>query len=144
MRATIDRKKVLLILDWCITRFGISRFHDDYPELRVYKSRGSSGYENKKSGLCGTYGSGVITIYLGSNHSVRELCNTVIHEYKHYLLNHDEYEKIEKKLEKSGISSEELYTKHPHEKSAVRMENKYGDICYAELRNQLYKKTKKP
>jgi len=140
MKATIDRQKVLLILDWCITKFGISRFHDDYPELRVYKSKGMSGNKNKKSGLCGTYGGGVITIYLGSNRSVRELCETVVHEYKHYLLNHDEYEKIEKKMQMSGLTDSDLYTKHPHEKGAIRMEKKWGEICFNELRNKLYKR----
>jgi len=140
MKATIDRQKVLLILDWCILRFGISKFREEFPQLRVCKSKGNSSYSNRELGLCGTYVDGTITIYLATISSVKVLCETVIHEYKHYLMNDNEYDKLEKKLIKKNPDENFIYNNHPHEKRARRMEKKWGEICFNELRYYLYKK----
>jgi hypothetical protein len=133
MRANVDRNKVLLILDWCIFKFGASRYSDEFPpKIRIYKSKGTD--------LRGTYLDGVITVYLASNRSVKELCETVIHEYKHYLMNDDEYDVLANIMKKRGRDKEYMKYNHPHEKRARRMENKWGEICFNELRNKLYKK----
>lgn len=133
----------MIILIWCMNKFGKSKFRKDYPKLRVYKSRGNSGYDNRETGLRGTYWNGVITIYLGSISSVRELCETVIHEYKHYLMSDREYDVLERKLKKQKCRSVDIYDAHPHEKRAMKMEYKWGDVCYRELKNKLYKQEKR-
>lgn len=134
----IDRKKVLLILDWCIKRFGKSRYQKDDLKLRVYKSKGISN--EHKTGLRGTYYKGTICIYLGSNDSVPELCKTVNHEYKHYLLSEKTWEKQYGHLVKKGLSDEDICVEHPHEKICDKFEKKWGPICYKELKHKLYKK----
>jgi len=140
MRTTIDREKVLLILEWCINKFGKSKFHNKLPVLRVYKTEGKSGYSDRLTGLCGTYCDGTITIYLASNRSVRELCCTVIHEYKHYLMSEKEFRILHKKMTERGCEYDDILRNHPHEKRAVRAENTWGDICFNELKSKLYKK----
>jgi len=140
MRANVDRNKVLLILNWCILKFGKSKYCEDYPQLRVYNSKGVSSRLNGELGLNGSYVDGTITIYLGTIKSMKELCETVIHEYKHYLQNNNEYDRLEKKLIKRGHDEDYVYENHPHEKRAEKAERKWGDVCYKELRYYLYKK----
>lgn len=135
VKAQIDRKKVLLILDWCIMKFGMSKYHDDYPRLRLYKSAGKTAIKGNADGLRGTYLDGTITIYLDSNNSVKELCETIIHEYKHYLSSVDEYDALTNIMKIQGKDPGSLNYNHPHEKRARRMEDKWGVICYNELKS---------
>lgn len=138
MLKSINREKVLLILNWCISKFGKSKFWDSYPTIRTYKSKGFS--EDSINGVRGTYCYGKIAIYLGSITTYEELCKTVIHEYKHYLMNHTEYLIIEKKLYRACANHDSVYSKHPHEKRAINAENKWGKICYNELKSELSKR----
>lgn len=140
MLKTANRRKVLLILNWCISKFGKSKFWSTYPILRVYKSKGYSEFYGSKTGVCGSYDDGNIHIYLGSIKSYEELCRTVIHEYKHYLMNNDEYTRIERKLYKNHPDDDYVYDNHPHEKRAVKAEYKWGMVCYNELKAELRKR----
>ena len=143
MRALInnlDREKVVMILEWCKKNFGKSKYYDDFPSLRVCRSTGSSYYPKGDKQLFGTHRYGLITIYLGTHTSMKDLCKTVIHEYKHNLLSDEKYESIMNRLEKKGYSDDDIYEKHPHEKKCKEFENKWGDICFNELRRKLYKK----
>jgi len=140
MLKSANRRKVLLILEWCISNFGISKYCDDFPSLRVYKSKGTSEYYADESGVRGTYGDGLITIYLGTISSYRDLCATVIHEYKHYLMNNEEYLKIEKKMFKVYPDNDYVYENHPHEKRAFKAEEKWGGVCYEELKTEFRKR----
>jgi hypothetical protein len=144
MIKNIDRHKVLLILNWCQKRYGKSQYRRKPAKIRVYKSYGISVGKNKYNICNGLYGyqeEDTITIFLGLHTSIKELCNTIIHEYKHYLLNEREWNLLYRKLEKSGITdSYDIIYKHPHEKEAIKFEKKYGPICYKELKNKLYKK----
>jgi hypothetical protein len=135
MSANIDREKILLILEWCITKFGTSKHQNIFPpRLRVYKSYGTSGFKNRKDKLRGTYLEGTITIYLGSIESHQELCETVIHEYKHYLMDDDEYDKITEAQKILGRDADYLFYNHPHEKRARYAEKKWGMVCYNEVK----------
>jgi len=141
MRAAIDRERVLLILNWCVFKFGASKYQDEFPpKLRLYKSSGRTAFKDRSEELRGTYLNGVITIYLNSHHSIKELCETMVHEYKHYLMSDEEYEVLEKRIKKRIKNKEYLQYNHPHEKRARHMETKWGEICFNELRNKLYKK----
>lgn len=140
MLKNINRKKVLLILEWCKKKFGESEYWKKYPYLRVYKTSGIT-LDNEKNGRCGDYSKGVISIFLGSHTTVRDLCGTVTHEYKHYLLNEKEYNIERKNLKKNGIKKDDDINRyHPHEKLARRFEGKWGHVCYNELQKKLYKK----
>jgi Zn-dependent peptidase ImmA (M78 family) len=140
MVKNIDRDKVLLILIWCENTFGKSKYRKTYPKIRVYKSKGNSDYVDHKYGLRGYYYKGTISIFLNSLCSIRELCYTVIHEYKHYLLPDYEYNTHIKKMKKLGHNSDYIYFNHPHEKRANRTENNWGEVCYKKLKNKLYSK----
>jgi hypothetical protein len=121
------RDKVLTILKWCQERFGKSPYKKTFPLLRVYKTSGFYA-DNDKFNKCGQYCSvtSIITIFLKSNNSYKELCGTVLHEYKHYLLNTT----FSNKQIKSG-------KQHPHEKNCNRFEKKWKDVCFNELKDKL-------
>ena len=136
----LDRKKVLLILEWCKNQFGRSRYVRKYPKLRVYRSTGNSYFEYRDRGLFGTYNSGTIIIYLGSHDSMKELCKTVIHEYRHYLMSVREYRSLYKDMAASGSDPEVISHIHPHEKECREFEEKWGGLCFSQLRKKLYKK----
>jgi len=137
----LDREKVILILKWCESHFGRSRFHRKAPKLRVYRSTGSSSYKYSDGGLFGTYGNGVITIYLGSHNGMKQLCYTVIHEYRHYLLSIREYRSLSRIMEREGSNLDYLSWNHPHEIECRDFEKKWGDLCFSELRKELYSKS---
>jgi hypothetical protein len=140
MKKTLNRDCILLILDWCCNKFKKSKHRNVYPKLRVYKTSGMSITGFNDCGVRGTYCGGTITVYLKSIDSVLQLCETIIHEYKHYLLSEKEYEKIQTKYLKTGMTISEVTDIHPHEKKANNFEDKWGVICFNELRNKLYKK----
>lgn len=138
----IDRKKVLLILRWCEKKFGKSEYWEYYPFLHVYKSKGRyAAGDNDIKGRFGQFINGEISIFLGRHKTVKELCNTVIHEYKHYLLSEDDFQREYKKLKKLGYPEEDAWIiKHPHEKITKKFADKWAHVCYNELKHELYKK----
>jgi hypothetical protein len=140
MVKNIDRDKVLLVLIWCENTFGKSKYRKTYPKLRVYQSKGNSEYCDRKYGLRGCYNKGTISIFLGTTRTVREVCDTVIHEYKHYLMPDCDYNKHIRKMKKRGHNDDYIYDHHPHEKRATRSENCWGEKCYNDLKNKLYAK----
>jgi hypothetical protein len=129
----ITRDKVLLILEWCGKKFGKSVHKKTYPALRVYKSAGfyaDSNHYNKKERFnkCGQYDANTCTIsvFMKSNGSYEELCGTLLHEYKHYLLNSTFTNKLIKSKKQ-----------HPDEKYCNRFEKKWVKTCYNELKEKL-------
>src|ERR1035437_3275082 len=114
----INRSKVLLILNWCAGKFGQSKFQDSLPKIRIYKSNGCNTIKYYPTGLCGYYNctTNTIVIFLGTHCSIKDLCSTVIHEYKHYLQNNSDYEPIYCKLISEGKSPMKVSEIHPHEK----------------------------
>jgi hypothetical protein len=138
----IDRNKILLILSWCQNKFGKSKYRKDFPKLRVYKTSGivtGNKLFGLKNGLFGYQGNNdVIIIFLGLHHSIKELCLTVVHEYKHYLMSEKEWNMLYNNLKITN--REDAIYKHPHEIAATKFENLWGPVCYKELKNKLYKK----
>ena len=138
----IDRKKVLLILKWCEKKFGKSNYWKYYPFLHVYKTKGKyADGEFDGKGRYGHFINGEISIFLGRHKTVKELCDTVIHEYKHYLLSENEFQLEYRKLKRQGFSEENAWiNKHPHEKLTKKFAKKWSHVCYNDLKSQLYKK----
>ena len=135
-----ERKKVLLILDWCIDKFGVSHYEPEYPSLSVYNSKGST--IDKKFFVAGTYNAATnrITIYLGSIKNYEKLCDTMLHEYKHYLLSSLEYTKEYYKLKKKFTDSE-MHDVHPHEIECRKFGRKWNKECFDDLKKELRKRT---
>lgn len=143
MKVYVSREKILLILDWCVRKFGKSKYQKKKIKLRIYRTKGIS-LDTTKIGRYGDYGDATISIFLGHEMTIRFLCKVVCHEYKHYLLSEDDwklkYKILKKQLKKSGLSDDEIVDIHPHEEIAIRFENKWGNVCFNELKNKLYKK----
>jgi hypothetical protein len=135
----IDRKKVLLILEWCKKKFGKSKYWEYYPFLRVYKTKGIY-CDNDGDGRYGQCLEGTITVFLGRHKTVLEVCNTVIHEYKHYLLSDDNFYLKLKELKKRGVKENDAIRNHPDEKITKKFADKWAHVCYNELKRELYKK----
>jgi hypothetical protein len=135
----LPREKVLLIFEWYKHNFGKSKFYHKPLKLRVYHSQGKSDYADKDYGLRGTYNEGTLSIYLGSITTIQNVCKTVGHEYKHYLMNDRDYSYYSKKMKKRGLDKYSVYLNHPHEKRCRKFEEKWGSICFQELKNKLYK-----
>lgn len=129
---SFDRKKVEIILNWCKKKFKRSKYIKKYPKLRVYKSKGSSYYSTLS--IQGYYSSdtNTISIFTGTISSLKELCNIVLHEYKHYLLDSDEHE-ILYNLYEQQYDHEEIFNKHPHEIKCRKFAKKWENECYKEI-----------
>jgi len=124
-----SRKDALMILEWFKQKFGKSKFYNDPIRIRLYR--------NINSEFRGTYDEGLICIFLPNNRGLKDICKTIAHEYKHYLLCPNEYFKLQKKLSKHNLDG---YADHPHEKRCFKFEEKWGNICFEILKNKLYKK----
>jgi hypothetical protein len=135
----ISREKVEIILEWCINKFGKSEFVKKMPKLRVCNSKGLSYGKNGLYG-CYDYKKNFISVFLENINSYKNLCEVVAHEYKHYLLNNKEFVKILKDMRKKGFDEEYISFYHPHELKSCRFEKYWGNVCFNELKNQLYKK----
>lgn len=137
----IDRKKILLILNWFIDNCGKSQYYKTFPKIRVYRiyEGNSKEYDYVYKGEF-IFDTQTISIYLKNCKSVKDICKTIAHEYKHYLLSKKEFIKSYKILEKGGYNEDEQYENHPHEKKCLKFQEKWGTICYNQLKNKLYKK----
>jgi hypothetical protein len=67
------------VLRWCVEHFGLPPRCRTWPrvDLRYYKHRKVMGTYQQRGK--------VITVYWGSHADLREVVNTVIHEYQHFL-----------------------------------------------------------
>lgn len=136
LSARCNRDTVSYILDWCVKKWGKSKFANGLPKLTVYKSKGNTRnikgeYVNEKNR---------IIIYLGDVDSYVELCGIIIHEYTHYLLDNEEYDDLYYKLLDEGLNLTDIYKKHPHEIKCRERDRKYSSICFEEVNNILTKK----
>jgi hypothetical protein len=80
-----DAEKIAnVVLDWCIAEFGMSAFHKELP--LIYVEYGSDWNVYRKTPF-GMYDKdeNIIFIFTKRHHNVKQLVNTVLHEYKHFL-----------------------------------------------------------
>lgn len=125
MPKEISKQDVILILDWCKSKFGRSKYMYDYPEIVVYtkkKSKENYAYYRETDNK--------IRIFLEDIHTKLKLCEIFLHEYKHYLQNNNEYEAIEKQMLKKGYQKNDIYDNHPHEKKCFKFASKWKNDCY--------------
>jgi hypothetical protein len=133
MKDCINRKKVKLILNWCIETFGTNN-NINVPTFTLTKQ--------KSIKYCGKYDydKNHMSFYLFTHKSVKSFCETVIHEYIHYLINNPNYDynNILAKLDEVYNTNNEIYMNHPHEKICRLMEKLYGEQCFNSLKYKLY------
>jgi hypothetical protein len=77
-----SEKKYLKILDWCIVKYGMSRYYDDYPDLdiNIEDVYGYSGEFDSDNNLITIY-----DILIQMVDTTEIAIKTMIHEYQHYL-----------------------------------------------------------
>ena len=107
----INRNDVLTMFLWCKNKFGVSKFQKEFPKIVVDRT-------NKDVFGCYYCKKNVITIVLKPHKSVVDLCNTIIHEYTHYLQDMNMYDKYYFKYNRN-------YDNHPYEISANNKAYKY-------------------
>lgn len=119
---TIHRGHAVKILDWCISRYGKSKYSKLYPVVRFVKF---TDYD--QVGLFGYYEPDVCEIFVNSQDhpNINELCKTIIEEYHHYLQSDAMYQKLAKKFN---------YQDHPLEIEARRASNKDYKKCIKDLK----------
>ena len=114
-----DKEKIAkLAYIWCLGNLKKSRYHEEPPKFFVRSSKNSNsfkGYYKEKNNL--------IAIFPRNHRSVLDLCETVIHEWKHYQQNiigmYDRYETVYRRKGKN----------HPYEITAEKYAYKHGLAC---------------
>ena len=110
MNNSINRKHIVWMFGWCKAKFGESKFN---PNFHVKVSR----KEKDKLG-CYIDDQGIIQVNLNAHKSLLDLCDTVIHEYTHYLQDMSMYTTYFLKYNKN-------YNNHPYEISANNKAKKW-------------------
>jgi hypothetical protein len=124
MIENIKRNHVVWMFDWCKSRFGTSKFNNMF-EVKVSRT------DKSKYG-CYLDDLDIIQVNLNAHKSLIELCDTVIHEYTHYLQNMYMYTQYFLKHNKS-------YNSHPYEISADNKAKKYRKELRAEFKKTFAK-----
>lgn len=114
------------IYEWCKKKYGRSKYNGRYPEIVFRKGDYYDGEE------WGYYDEIDQCIYINrdKHETLKDLADTIIHEYTHYLQNMYHYQIISKYLE---------HYQHPMEISAEDTAQKDSPECLKYLEN-LYKK----
>ena len=107
----MKRKEILVLVEWCKNKFGKSKFQKSFPKIVV---------SNNKGPYCGAYfpTENEIHIFPAQNKTFICLCDTIIHEYTHYLQKMDMYDVYYAKHKKN-------YNNHPYEITANNKGAKY-------------------
>jgi len=119
MISNIKRKHIVWMFSWCYNKFGESKFNDNF-DVKVSRK------EKDKYG-CYIDDMDVIQINLNAHKSLIELCDTVIHEFTHYLQDMYMYNKYFLKHNRN-------YDNHPYEISADNKAKKYRKELRAEFK----------
>jgi hypothetical protein len=117
-----NRTTALLALEWCKKKWKKSRYHSDYPKIRILNrsARDLYGWYDEEKNL--------ITINMHLNRRVIDIIDTVIHEYTHYTQDcKNLYDKLWEE------NAHRPYREHPLEREAYRRQEKYGKICKSEI-----------
>lgn len=126
MKLEKNRKTAKLALEWCIQKWGKSKYHDDYPRLIVFKNNPEelSGWFNDKKNI--------IYLNMKYQYNVLEIIKTIIHEYTHFQQNTVlKYDKLARKFKGKP------YEEHPLEKQAYKRERKWAEICEKQIKQKL-------
>lgn len=134
----INKTKITAILNWCIDKYGKSKYCNSFPTIVLHNSFGyTEDHPSGRYGMCSRKGNRIY-IFSKSHKSLLELCGTIIHEYNHYLQSNEEYNEIYHKLIKDGHNIDELYDIHPHEQYCDKIEKQDKKLCKHDLRKILF------
>lgn len=115
-------KIVVLIIKWCINRFGLNKRSkkDLIIHLEYDDSDGDTyaDFDVIKEGR-------IITIYMDVNLTFKHLITSILHEFQHYLQKWSNYWPLYKKFG---------YKNHPYEIEARKIERKNFDKCWNDVR----------
>jgi hypothetical protein len=107
-----------LAYDWCVQNLKKSKFHSGFPKLYKRSVQSNSllkGYYKEAKNL--------IAVYLDNNTTALDICETVIHEWKHYqqdiVIMYDKYETVYKRKGNN----------HPYEISAENYAKRHASNC---------------
>jgi hypothetical protein len=117
----IKRKHILWMFNWCEQKFGKSKFNNDF-KVKISRTCWEDYGEYDCDGK-------VIQVNLLPHKSFIELCDTIIHEYTHYLQNIYMYEVYLKKYSRN-------YDNHPYEISADNKAKKYRKNLRADFKKE--------
>lgn len=122
----ISRKTAYLALEWCIQNYGPS-IHNDLDTLEI-------GLRSKHEYL-GEYDSieNIIILNPKKHKTLKDWCNTVIHEYTHFKQNGDMYDRYYYKYGRN-------YDNHPHEVSAHKIAERDAPLARKWVLSVLRKK----
>ena len=111
------------VLRWCVEHFGLPPRCRTWPrvDLRYYKHRKVMGTYQQRGK--------VITVYWGSHADLREVVNTVIHEYQHFLdiRSGKDDRAYDKEIKEVG------YQDNSYEKKARELADRWQKVCLKEL-----------
>jgi len=109
----INRKTCINILNICRSKLGPSKYHKQKPKLICYTN---PKYHNPKDPHKGYFNpiTNTIHIYLNHHSTTLQLCNTIIHEYKHHQQHLNNYHKYSYNKNPYEISANKTATKYQH------------------------------
>lgn len=116
------RKHANQILEWCLQKYGKSKFNKTFPIIELKKS------DYYTEGCVAFYDDIDATIFLDKekNDTIEEMANSIIHEYIHYKQNMKHYQILSMYLPDH---------KNPMEIEATKIANKDAKKCIKELFN---------
>lgn len=130
MAKLISRKSALLALDWCIEKYGPSRFADlDTLRIRLDSSVDYLGEYDEIENL--------ISLNPKLHRSLKHWVSTVIHEYTHF--KQPVFEKYDEYFDKYGRN----YENHPYEITANNRSNRHAEEAQRWVLHQLRELNKK-
>jgi len=114
---------IVEVIRWCVGHFGLPPRSRTWPrvDLRYYKHRKVMGTYQQRSKL--------ITIYWGSHADLREVVNTVIHEYQHFLdiRTGKDDRAYDKEIKEVG------YQDNSYERKAREVSSRWDKACLKDL-----------
>ncbi len=119
-KATIE-KIVELTVKWCVEKWGVNRRRTDMliVDLNWDESNSMGDYDYREN---------LITIYPRANSNIRDLVDTVIHEFTHQRQKMSTYHKV---LKTKG------YSEHPMEIEAFQTAKENRKNCWHSLKKNM-------
>lgn len=115
-----------LIIFWCFDHWGDNnrikkplRIHLDYDKESDYYAEYI--IEKKEH---------ILRILLNKNKTIEDLISSILHEFTHRLQSDKEYDRLSKKYS---------YSKHPHEKMAIKISEHFSRVCWNDLESRIKK-----
>lgn len=126
----LKKKAAQLSYCWCLMNLKRSKYHDSAPkiEIKSKKSESFRGYFSPRKNI--------ICIFLENHESFDDICQTVIHEWKHYQQNLKMYDRYITLYRRN-------FQNHPYEKVAENFAIKKSKDCLTWINSNMHLSTKK-